>query len=552
MVVLKKVFPVLLLFVLPAAVWCQQGLLQKIDLSDSYRRQQLSGSGMANASFCVRPFDPLIMDSTWHSAAPKFSAQVAYTLQNNSQLPYGYNDGSLYPVSGMQQRMSVGFKLQWKHLTIQLQPEFISAANTTPADLPPDFNEGNYWGRYFFYTLNKIDMPTRFGTASFTKVLPGQSSVSYRFGKMSVGVSSENMWWGPGMRNALVMSNNAPGFAHLTLNTVAPIETKIGSFEGQLIVGKLDSSGIEPPEISRLRPLGVCSGCYEPKRNADRYITGFVISWQPKWLKHLYIGLAQSSYFYDSTGTKTAKLGSMFFRYVMPDDHAEIYGEYGRSNKSANPFTVFGDTIPAGYTLGLRKLFPLRQPNSFIDFSAELTHLALADASLIFDSSNPFGLPNPNTNSWYTNRDVRHGYTNRGQVIGASIGPGSNSQTIAVTWVNGLKRIGLQFERVVHNNDFYYYNYFNGNIGGGTASKYWTDISLSLNSQWNYKQFLFAAAINYVSALNYKWVKLDGGFAGPSSLSDKKNVQLTVSVMYTIPDIRIKIKWKKHKAISKK
>ncbi len=542
MVVLKRGLLLFYVFIQFTGAWAQRGLLQTIDLSDQYRRHQLTDPAMAKNSFCIRPLDASLQEDTVRGKGILLSALVAYTLQNNSSLPYGYNDESLYPTAGFQQRIRAGFRAKIGHLLIQVQPEFVTASNATPADLPADFNEGNYWGRFFFMQLNKIDMPTRFGYSSLSRTFPGQSFVKYSLGKISAGLSTENIWWGPGMQNSLVMTNNAPGFIHGTLNTNAPVETGIGSFEGQVIFGKLDSSGIEPPEITRLRPLNICTYCYEKREEADRYLTGFVVSWQPKWLPNFYVGLAQSSYYYKSSATKSASLGSIFFRYVMPGDHAEVYGEYGRSNKIATPFTVLGDTIPTGYMLGLRKLFCLNQKNSFIDVSAELTHLSLEDASLIFDSSNPFGMPNPSSNTWYTSPTVRHGYTNQGQVIGAGIGPGSNSQSISVNWVNERKKIGLQFERVVHNNDFYYYNYFSGAVGQGLTNRYWTDISISLNAQWNYKQFLFAGAINYLSTLNYKWIKFDGGFAGPSTITDIRNTQVTLSMMYSIDFRPIKIK----------
>jgi hypothetical protein len=102
--------------------------------------------------------------------------------------------------------------------------------------------------------------------------------------------------------------------------------------------------------------------------------------------------------------------------------------------------------------------------------------------------------------------------------------------------VKGLKRIGLQAERVSHNNDFYQYNYFNGNytnpLASGYSNKYWVDLSLGLNFQWDYKNLLLSGFYNYTSALNYRWVKLDGGFAGPSALSDRRNAQWSLSLTY--------------------
>ncbi|WP_216072810.1 capsule assembly Wzi family protein, partial [Acinetobacter baumannii] len=66
---------------------------------------------------------------------------------------------------------------------------------------------------------------------SYLRVLPGQSSIRLSTGPVSLGISTENLWWGPGCFNALLMSNNAPGFLHLTFNTTRPVKTPIGSFE---------------------------------------------------------------------------------------------------------------------------------------------------------------------------------------------------------------------------------------------------------------------------------------------------------------------------------
>jgi hypothetical protein len=74
-------------------------------------------------------------------------------------------------------------------------------------------------------------------------------------------------------------------------------------------------------------------------------MTGLTINWQPKWVKGLYLGVAQAAYQYasDVTGIadilplagivvsatqkagKKAALGSVFARYVLPKDQAEFY-----------------------------------------------------------------------------------------------------------------------------------------------------------------------------------------------------------------------------------
>jgi len=540
MVKLYRHIIVLLLFTFTSVfLYAQQGLLQQVQLDDYYRRLQMTGADTTvTHSFFVQPYSYRFHDESFRIKKNPaiITAVIGYTLQNNSLLPYSYNDESLYPASGFQQRITAGIYFEMKHLAVKFQPEFILASNTVHDELIPparsDLN--NYWGGYFAMLANRIDMPSRFGDNSISKAYPGQSSIHYKAGGFSVGISTENLWWGPGRYNALIMSNNAPGFLHGTIQTNKPLKTPIGKIEMQVVYGELKGSGVTPPEFKRLDQLG-CPQCYTPPlEDKPRKAAGYVVAIAPKGLDNLYVGMAYMSYFYQDTTLAPSALSSLFFRYVMPKDHAEIYAEYGRSDKFMSPFAIFGDSVPYGYTIGLRKMIPTRDKKSFISLAVELSHLGLPKASLIFDRNNIFGPPNPNAYSWYTSATIRHGYTNEGQVMGAAIGPGSNSQTLNVSWVREQNQIGVQFQRVMHNTDFYYYNYFNGIFGGGNTDAFWTDISASLFAQWRYQRFLFAGSVDYLSSLDYKWLKLDGAFGEPSSLSDKRNFQVRLSVLYSM------------------
>lgn len=527
------------------------GPQSEIALMDLQRIQQLQDSlNNPVRSFVLRSAsqfwdEQLNQPYTGKSKPTARLYQAGYTLQSNSALSMGYNDGSIYPAIGMQQRFTLGTFLQWQGFSLQLQPEFVSAANTAPAAFQADPADPNYWARYYLYTANKIDDFDRFGNSAFTKVFAGQSSFRFNTRDISIGLSTENLWWGPGIRNSLVLTNNAPGFLHLTFNSRKPIRTGWGNIEFQAILGKLDSAGVDAPYNATMRTIWADGIAKKP--NANRNLLGYTLSWNPQWTPNLHIGLTGAHYFYGTVvqpqpsnlltswenKTGGASLGSLFFRYAMPKEQAEVYLEYGRANRLATPFNIFGDTIPTGFTAGFRKIF-LQKNGAGIVLGAEITQLQLPDARLIFNANNVFGIPK--TNSWYTHPFVSQGYTNRGQVLGASIGPGSNSQTIHLSWVKGLKRIGLQAERVSHNNDFYQYNYFNGNywnpLASGYSNKYWVDLSLGLNFQWDYKNLLLSGFYNYTSALNYRWVKLDGGFAGPSALSDRRNSQFSLSLTY--------------------
>ncbi len=48
-----------------------------------------------------------------------------------------------------------------------------------------------------------LDMPQRFGADPFWTLSPGQSYLRLDHAGLAAGVSTENMWWGPAVRNSI-------------------------------------------------------------------------------------------------------------------------------------------------------------------------------------------------------------------------------------------------------------------------------------------------------------------------------------------------------------
>lgn len=530
------------------------GLLQRNDITDVLRADQLLDTTKAKErnlkdySFTIRPINPFAFED------PKKNwimlRQFGITRYMNDSIAGGYNNESFFQAGGAQMRVTAGVAAKIGRLLVEFQPEWVQAENKAQYEIHPDYTDANFYSRYYFWNINPIDLPSRFGPDPIKKFYLGQSSVKFAFNQFAIGWSNENLWWGPGMKNSLVMTNNANGFKHLTLHTIKPLKTPIGSFETQVVIGNLDSSGIEPVENERQRRL-YWAAAYVPKPNADRRMVGYVITYQPKWIKNLYIGVAAATNYYykniyDSLGnskihgypwyTKTEKgdkqvLGSVFFRYAMPADKAEIYGEFGRSDRRAAPWNLFGDTIPFGYVFGIRKWVKFAKTLQ-VEFMAEVAQLALPDSRLIFNPDAPYGLPK--VNGYYTHPVVRHGYTHNGQMLGAGIGPGSNSQFLSLSLYRKGTRVGIHGERIVHNNDFIYTHYLSGNIGSGYHNRYYVDLIYGVHAQVKVGGIYVAGAINFMNALNYKWVKLGGTFETGSPLTDKKNIQASMSVLYDL------------------
>ena len=56
----------------------------------------------------------------------------------------------------------------------------------------------------------------------------------------------------------------------------------------------------------------------------------------------------------------------------------------------------------------------------------------------------------------YTHSLVRQGYTHRGQILGAAIGPGGQSQYLGIDRYTNTGRWGVFIERVRFNDDYYF------------------------------------------------------------------------------------------------
>lgn len=505
------------------------------------RRDQILGKGNTTSSFNLRPVN--IQGDNADSVLQSMVASKTYTKFNlmgmpsgiqllpfnwlneyNTTRPYGYNNSSLYPNRGYQTRVSGGFLLKAGILRVQVKPEFVYAQNRefkTFADLQGNTTSTSLLKAYYAH-VNGVDAPERFGDKSLNHLYPGQSKVTVEYKNMEIGVSTENLWWGPGVQNSIMMSNSAPGFLHWTFNSVKPLKTGIGSFEWQIIGGTLKQSGYLPLDTNKIVNG---RGMYQPKPNVTRYVSALTVNWQPKWLKGLYLGLSAYDYMdKDSSYHKKniirrvipVVVGSSLkandinnsshgdgqdfayalnIRQLLPAYNAELYFEWARNDRSGsiNDFLQEpGHTV--ALTFGGRKLFELA-PHNFFQLKAEVTQLQRSPTFLLRDEP-----------TWYEHLgDARDGYTNNGRYLGAGIGPGSNSFMLDLSYIKGVNSYGFTFERYLHNNDLYYTAF----SGVPNLSAHWVDISNTFYANIKLKKYLVSAELTPVYSLNYQYRKND-------------------------------------------
>jgi hypothetical protein len=393
-----------------------------------------------------------------HAIAP----QVQLTI--NSAIPFSANDGGLWAGKGASFRFAGGVVARLGRLRLLIAPELNSTQNDSfpprtdaiipsPA-IPPD--RSNFSFPWYANGPYSLDMPLRFGDKSRGRLRPGQSSILGDFGAVSFGFSTENEWWGPGIDNALILSNNAPGFPHLTFRSSRPLSTRLGLIDFRWLVGGLSQSAFFDTSTSNnkrsisaaavsLRPRGVENLTIGLARSVIGTSTGW--SEVPlRWLEVLHnTGHPNDGAPYDSTlhpGGRDQMI-SAFARYVMPASGAEIYGEWGRLDFPRNlRDLVVQPNRGLAYTLGFQWSRQAFTPNGVF-------HVRLENTSL----EQSLATRNRFAGVWYTSRRVLQGFTNEGEVLGAAVGPGSSGQIAELNFFAPRGFAGLEFGRSRYNED---------------------------------------------------------------------------------------------------
>lgn len=540
--------------------YSQNSFFDEINLTNQQRNIQLVDSNKNfESSFLIRSTQQFqSIQSGQYSRKSKKLIQnfyVGYDHVNNSLLPQNWNDGNMYPARGWQERYTVGLQLKLGIIDINLQPEWLKVQNIPQQYYPGNPEDGNFMPKYFGSVANVIDNFRQFGSNRIDTFTMGQSRIGLKLGPISFGYSNQNNWWGPGIRNSLIFTNNAAGFKHLYLSTNKPIKSFLGNFEFSAITGLLDTNWYEDPDLPLMQ--SIWRGGIAQKNLDQRKIDAITINWRPIWFSNLFLGYAYSrqyykhqeqsygqSYSFFSNDFNKVELGSLMFRFLLPKDYAEFYGEMGIPDKAPWPWKFFEKSPKTGFVFGFTKLTKFKSNKSYLRLNLELTQLQLYDPKDMFYPGYAFvgGLPN----SWYTSALIKQGYTNQGQILGASIGPGSNSQTINLSFHYKYDQIGIMIERISQNNDFFSVVYFSGkygqkdeNNGGqlwGYYNKYWVDINSKLYVQiMPIKNVLISACMMQTDAMNYRWLKFpDPGkkYDEGASQTDKYNIQFQLSLKY--------------------
>ena len=370
----------------------------------------------------------------------------------NSEIPHSLNDGSLWAGRGMNATVSGGVIGSYGRLRFMIAPRLNVSQNKPFAILPSGRADRSGFASPWRSGTRSADMPLRFGQERYATIDPGETLLESGAGPVAFGATSAAAWWGPGIRNALLMSDNAGGIPQVYLRTARPLSTRLGEIEGVWLLGQL----MESPFFDR------------DAGNDSRSLNAAAISLRVAADTGLRLGLARSVYAVSRLGRLPSHAGDVFLRWLQPSPRDSAIGTWDQITSLFAKWTLPEAglaahfewaklTIPRslrdlmvnpqeaqGYTVGLEWAKPLSGITT-LRVQSEFSSLEQTPMQLGGEAT-----------TFYTSEVVPQGYTMRGQSIGAAIGPGGSSQFLGATLFRGRFELGASVGRIRWEEDSYY------------------------------------------------------------------------------------------------
>lgn len=472
-----------------------------------------------------------------------YDVQSRFTF--NTTVPYGDNNEAAWYGKGLNSELFFGGWISSDYLTISFRPQLVYQQNIQFEH--PRFVFRNEDGNLQYSTEaigNIIDTPFQFGPDPFSTLSLGYTSIRAHYKAFEAGYSTEPLSWGANVQYPLLFSNNAPGMQHFFLGTRKPVRIPyVGHVEFSYIGAFPEDSEyfeIEEDQPDNRRFINGINLVYSPSFISNFHV-GFARAVQKylefDTLKSSDLGLVLDPFFQEEFIRTRGKLSSVeprnhlnliFARWIWDESHFEIYGEFYREDFAWDARDLFMEPHHnSGYSFGFSKLL-----------FAPYAHFYRVN--LEFVNMTPSQLQEVRPQFYYYSHPViRQGHTNRGQILGAAIGPGSNTQYLSIDAYKDWGRYGIYFQRLADNNQFHF-NYDRSlnrpEIFRRGFGDYWrnrTDLTIGTRGVIESQHFILSADIAWTKLFNYGRFDYNT-FGGANVANFIRNDRTNLSVQFSI------------------
>ena len=362
----------------------------------------------------------------------------------NTASPYGQNDGALWQGVGYNTSLTGGARLEAYGFELTFKPQITFSQNKDFEFLP-----GVYGSPYSYFWAGNIDLVQRFGDKSYWQYDWGDSEIRYTFHNFTLGFGTQSPWLGPAQLNPMLGSNNAGtypkfDFGFRKTDLIIPgLNWNLGQFEARVWIGQLTESDY-----------------FDNDGNLDKnQLTGFNLSYAPSFIPGFTVGATKicltrwGNNFWkyinplysdnDVYGVGEDQKASVYVDYLIPSVGFECYAEIGVDDYAWDKLAGLMHTMI--YTVGAIQCFDISK-NIKGEFSFEWNS---------FEMSQDFQLQ-WNYMGYYAHYQVREGYTQKGQILGAASCFFGNSQYLSfkLYYPRGYSKIFI--ERSVPDTNYIY------------------------------------------------------------------------------------------------
>lgn len=373
----------------------------------------------------------------WAIVRPTASAYI------NTGFPFGGNDGPVWQGKGLTSSIQGGISARWKYFSGTLAPIAFRSENQQFTLMRN--GEVGFLAFADGQLPTYIDRPQRFGVDPYSQVDWGQSEIRFDGFGVAAGISTANQWWGPTNNFPYILGNNAAGFKHFFFGTSHPADLWIAKLHARLVYGQLDQSS-----YSSVTGPDYFVSYAEPGRK--RFMAGLVASLEPRGMPGLEIGgtrffhgpTDQLGYWFSihdlklplqglykgglpiesdtailggQQALKENQLASVFLRWAPPGSGFEVYGEYGREDHALDKRELIVEPDhSSAWNMGFRR--------AWLDAGGKVMQ-AVRGEMFTYESS--AGTRSSGEAQTYVHGVMRQGHTERGQMLGADVGPASGS-----------------------------------------------------------------------------------------------------------------------------
>ena len=396
---------------------------------------------------CHTPFQfTAAVPAVPEASRPKLARAATLSVFGRSHFPSERDNGAVWAGKGLSLQLAIGIGGDLGPIRYGIFPTVHWSQNRD--FVVTDSSVANHSGYSYPWVDSTIDWPQRMGATATGGLSPGQSFLEVTgWSQGAVGVSTENIWWGASQRYPMLLGATSDGFPHMygrsPTVTVGPFRALVRVVFGRVTESEYFDQNLENDRnvLSALRVeigLGGLPGMQVAVTSMVRQ------QWIPGLSLSDVLRLVPRTTTQGEKGAALADgIGALTLVLPVPSIGVRLHGTWGRGDFFVDAEDLLTEPDHNQFwQVGFRREW--RTSDGAPTWAASAEHASSAATAPQFgvrQAGFSVGL--------YRHSGTKQGQTHQGQLLGASIGPGSRATYFSLDRTVADQRLGILVERIL-------------------------------------------------------------------------------------------------------